>query len=99
MLRFLPYLGGVLFFVALIWVSFLVYRYATKNDRIAPKRTLIRQINRLQLELSETEELITSIGDSATLWKDECPNLADPIIIKITEHKSARAARSKELYK
>lgn len=99
MLRLLPYLGGVLLFCAFIVVVVVLYRYATRDDRLAPKRKLANLIRRQDDELGHTDVLLEELVDTAKLWKDTEPNMADTVIYKITEHKSARAARDKELNK
>lgn len=97
MYRVLPYLGGVLFVALLALVVVLTYRYITRNDRLAPKRELQRQILRLKSELVFSDNLIHQIEENARLWRNEEPNSCDTTIIKITDYKSRRALRDKEL--
>jgi hypothetical protein len=73
---------------------FLVYRYSTRHDRLAPKRVLQRKVDRQIAELAAEDQLNEKIVDLCKLWQSECPNLADPILIAITTHRSEQAARS-----
>lgn len=99
MLRLLPYLGGVLFFVAFIVVVVVVYRYATRDTRLAPKRELQRELSAVLEENAAANVLLENLVDTAKLWKDTEPNMADTVIFNISEYKSARSKRDKELNK
>lgn len=89
-------LAGVLFVGVLAFCAWLTYRYATRDARLAPKRTLQRQIKTLQIEDSHTQVLLDELVDFAKLWRNEEPNTSDSIVMRITEYRTARNQR-KEL--
>jgi hypothetical protein len=99
MLRLLPYLGGLLLFCAFIVVVVVLYRYATRDTRIAPKRKLLKQLADARLELHEVDQVMENLVDTAKLWKDTEPNMAHTVIYNISGYKSARSKRDKELNK
>lgn len=88
------FLVPVLIILLIALGIFLVYRYNTRHDRLAPKRALQRKVDQQAVELEAEDKLNDQIAELAKLWKDECPNLADPIIIAITTHRSEQRARS-----
>lgn len=97
MLRILPYAGVFLTAIVIIVMAWLAYRYATRHDRLAPKRVLQKQIlDHLRYE-REVDQLLEELVDVSTASRDAEPLLADSVIAKISGFKSQQK-RIKELH-
>lgn len=96
LLKLLHFLPDILGLLVLALAIYLAYRYFTRDTRTAPKRALQKELNRLRFEDREAQVLMESLVDTAKLWKDTEPNMADTVIFNISEHRSARAKRDKE---
>lgn len=97
MLRLLPYLGTVLFIVLIAFLGWLAYRYATRHDRLAPKRVLQKQILDHLRHEREVDQLLEELVDTARTSRDTEPLLADSVILKISRFKSWQK-QDKELH-
>ena len=93
MLRVLPYLGGLGFILLLFFLAVLVYRYATRSDRLAPKRVLQRRVQRLEVEQAMADQFLEELVRTAQASKDMEPLLADSITSQVTAFKSAQHKR------
>jgi hypothetical protein len=87
-IRILPYLGGLFFIALLFFLAVLVYRYATRNDRLAPKRTLANTISQLEADRKMTDKLLEELVSDATASSDTEPVLAHSVLRKVHNHQS-----------
>lgn len=92
-MRVLPFIGGPLFILLLFFLAVLVYRYATRSDRLGSKRALARRVQRLEVEQAMADGLLEELVRTAQASKDMEPLLADSITSQVTAFKSAQRKR------